>query len=85
MLSSGNAFNTVKIRRILSFAKDLTLPNDKIIGQSYFTEYTDDNFTVAKEIKKNVSEGLEIIVGKRRKMLIINIFSFSNYVFRNLY
>ena len=58
-----------------------SLPNDKIYDRSKLKAFADDNINVEKKIEIGVGKGRKHC-GKRRKMLLTSIFSFSLNVFK---
>ena len=59
------------------------LPNDKILGQFKLKAFADDKINVAENFKF-VLERVENMVGKKEKMLVTSILSFSHNVFKRL-
>ena len=59
------------------------IPNDKILNQSKLKAFADSKMNLTKKLKF-AFEKVENIVGKKEKMLVTSIFSFSNNVFKRL-
>ena len=58
-----------------------SLPNDKLLDWSKFKEFSDDKINVNRKLKFGMGR-IENIVGKKEKMLVASIFSFSDNVFK---
>ena len=66
--------------KILSSGNGLTLPNDKIVSQFKLEPLSDDKINVNQKLKLSFGR-VKNIVGKKEKMLVSDIFSFSHNVF----
>ena len=60
-----------------------SFPNDKILDLSKLKAFADDKSNVTQTLKFVLGR-LENIVGKKEKMLVISIFSFSPQCFQKL-
>ena len=58
-----------------------TLPNDKIVDMSKLKAFADDKLDVTEEIENCPEKGRKQC-GKKEKMLVSSIFSFSHNVFK---
>ena len=64
--------------------KQTCYQNDKILDLSISKAFADDNLNVYQKLKFTLGS-VENIVGKKEKMLVTSIFSFSHNVFKGFF